>query len=154
MVAEQNDPRVSAPARCSTGGFANLGSEAIACTNATLTWEVLTSSPNPASQTYHSHARGCRCVQIIKFGHCVVFQDDARSHFGWRFHFSLPIRNQEILASLVSIAFSHPLQNIHRRGFHLLRLAFLDEICAQSSWSQARTFPRSHRRVKSHMIQH
>ena len=109
MVAEQNDPRVSAPARCSTGGFANLGSEAIACTNATLTWEVLTSSPNPASQTYHSHARGCRCVQIIKFGHCVVFQDDARSHFGWRFHFSLPIRNQEswhLLFPLLSLTHS------------------------------------------------
>ena len=31
-------------------------------------------------QTSHNHARGCRCVHIIKFGHCVVFQDDARSH--------------------------------------------------------------------------
>ena len=32
-------------------------------------------------QTSHSHARGCRCVQVIEFRDCVVLQDDARSHF-------------------------------------------------------------------------
>ena len=102
-------------ARCSTGGFANLDS----------TSEVADFQPKPSrvkQQTSHSRARGCRCVQIIEFCHCVVFQDDARSHFGWRIHFhcSSAIKN---LGRSWYHWFYPPLQNIHvAKVFHLPRL--------------------------------